>query len=255
MLRIGGVPEHFNLPWKLHHGNFTWQEIPGGTGKMAEMLENQELDIAIMLTEGAVKAIYQGLQATIGGLYVESPLIWGVHTGSNVKYPDQHHYLISRHGSGSHLMAFLWMEQCGLDRQKVEFTVCDNIKGALEQMKHSTALFLWEKFMTSPYVSNGQINRIGEIPTPWPCFTYVISNRVLEKLDEIRKLFEEVYLIADELMQNREALASRVAADYQIQEHNAIAWSKAIKWADPFQPYSRIINEVKITLQNLGITD
>ena len=60
IVRIAGVPEHFNLPWHMaiEEGAFEdrgidleWTEVPEGTGKMCQLLENQETDLAIILTK------------------------------------------------------------------------------------------------------------------------------------------------------------------------------------------------------------
>jgi len=60
-IRIGGVPEHFNLPWRLaiEEGAFTtlglnveWIDFPGGTGAIMKALDAGEVDIATPLTEG-----------------------------------------------------------------------------------------------------------------------------------------------------------------------------------------------------------
>jgi sulfonate transport system substrate-binding protein len=91
-LRIGGVPEHFNLPWQLaaEHDIFTsqgielsWTFYAGGTGAMTKALSNGELDIAILLTEGFVSAASQGLKARIAKVYIETPLVWGIYSGAN----------------------------------------------------------------------------------------------------------------------------------------------------------------------------
>ena len=53
-LRIGGVPEHFNLPWhvSLQVRRFeplgvdvTWRDYAGGSGAMAKALRDGELDL------------------------------------------------------------------------------------------------------------------------------------------------------------------------------------------------------------------
>ena len=86
--KIGGVPEHFNLPWRLaiEDGDFQkngvelhWADMSGGTGQMIKGLQTGSLDIAVLLTEGITKAILQGLDASIIAIYVQSPLSWGVH--------------------------------------------------------------------------------------------------------------------------------------------------------------------------------
>ena len=81
-LKIGGVPEHFNLPWRLaiEEGKFSeiglelhWSDMTGGTGQMIKGLDIGSLDIAVLLTEGITKAILDGLPAKIIQVYVNSP--------------------------------------------------------------------------------------------------------------------------------------------------------------------------------------
>ena len=53
-IRVGGVPEHFNLPWHLamENGLFEkegieveWTVFKGGTGQMTKALRNDEIDV------------------------------------------------------------------------------------------------------------------------------------------------------------------------------------------------------------------
>jgi len=89
--RIGGVPEHFNFPWYygIEMGYFDaagfeleWADYPGGTGAMSNALKNNEIDMALLLTEGAIREICLGANFKIVKTYVETPLIWGIHTSS-----------------------------------------------------------------------------------------------------------------------------------------------------------------------------
>jgi sulfonate transport system substrate-binding protein len=54
-VRVGGVPEHFNLAWHLaiesnqFKSEIEWHDIPGGTGAMCKALRDNKLDIAIAL--------------------------------------------------------------------------------------------------------------------------------------------------------------------------------------------------------------
>ena len=123
-LVVGGVPEHFNLPWLLamQEGAFAscgvevvWREFPDGTGPMMRAVEAGEVDVALVLTEGAVAHI--GREGTTGiiGTWVESPLVWGVHSSSNASlspnFPHDARVGISRRGSGSHLMPLVHARQ------------------------------------------------------------------------------------------------------------------------------------------------
>ena len=94
-IKIAGVPEHFNLPWHLciDNGEFKaiginleWTDVPEGTGKICQMLRDGATDIAVILSEGIVKDILSGNPSKIVQVYVESPLIWGIHVSANSKY-------------------------------------------------------------------------------------------------------------------------------------------------------------------------
>ena len=82
-LKIGGVPEHFNLPWRLSIEErlfnsigleLHWSDMTGGTGQMIKGLQTGSIDIAVLLTEGITKSILEGLDAKIVNIYVQTPL-------------------------------------------------------------------------------------------------------------------------------------------------------------------------------------
>ena len=172
VLKVGGVPEHFNAPWHLTIGEMKaagegpaveWTTVHGGTGAMASMLKSGELDAAMMLTEGAVAAITKegGEGLCIWGQYVASPLTWGIHTGSKnagrFKTADDLKgsvIAISRFGSGSHLMAYVDAQQRGWDTSALKFEVVGSLEGsrkALAEGGSAGDVWLWEKVR---YINN-----------------------------------------------------------------------------------------------------
>ncbi|MFN8276328.1 MAG: ABC transporter substrate-binding protein [Chitinophagales bacterium] len=187
MIRItlGGVPEHFNLPLELalEAGWFTevgldvqWTYYPGGTGAMTRALGEGALDMAILLTEGFVAAAAQGLPAVLVKTWVESPLVWGIYSGAHSathsiydRTPKQ--YAISRHGSGSHLMALIHAAQRGEVPAPEQFTVVNSIECAVASLTAGqTQVFYWEQLMTQQYVAGKQLKNIGSFQAPWSGF-------------------------------------------------------------------------------------
>jgi ABC-type nitrate/sulfonate/bicarbonate transport system substrate-binding protein len=90
-IRVGGVPEHFNSPWHIAaaSGAFAaagieveWTEFPGGSGAMSKALDSDECDVCIMLTEALYAHIAKGGTQKMLGVYVESPLCWGIHVSA-----------------------------------------------------------------------------------------------------------------------------------------------------------------------------
>ena len=199
-LKIAGVPEHFNLPWQLsiEKGEFIaneidlqWTNVPEGTGKLCQMLRNGETDIAVILTEGIIKDLIAGNPSKIVQIYVESPLIWGIHVAANSKYKtlsdlENTKAAISRLGSGSQLMAYINANNQDWNNDSLHFEIINTIDGAVEAITNGTAdYFMWELFMTKPLVDKGIFRRIGDCPTPWPCFVIAVRNEILEKHPEI----------------------------------------------------------------------
>lgn len=203
-LKIAGVPEHFNLPWQLAIENnifhevgidLQWTDVPEGTGKLCQMLRDGSTDIAVILTEGIIKDIVNGNNSKIIQIYVESPLIWGIHVGADSKYStlsdlENTKVAISRYGSGSELMAYVNADQQGWDKNSLTFKVVNTIDGAVTALTNGAAdYFMWEHFMTKPLVDKGIFRRVGDCPTPWPSFVIAVREDVLqENPDEIKKL-------------------------------------------------------------------
>lgn len=207
-IRIGGVPEHFNLPWHLamEEKDFEkeglkieWTDFPGGTGDLNTALRNKEIDVAVILTEGIIKDIIAGNPSKIVQTYVQSPLIWGIHVAEGSKYhslKDLEHtkVAISRNGSGSQLMAYVNAKNEGWNLSDVKFEIVGNIDGAVSALQDNTAqYFMWEHFTTKPLVDNGTFRRVADCPTPWPCFVIAVRNEILESNEiEIEKLINVI---------------------------------------------------------------
>jgi ABC-type nitrate/sulfonate/bicarbonate transport system substrate-binding protein len=207
-LKIAGVPEHFNLPWQLAIENkkfeevgidLQWTDIPEGTGKLCQMLRDGSTDIAVILTEGIIKDIVKGNNSKLVQIYVESPLIWGIHVAANSKYKtladlENTKVAISRFGSGSELMAYVNADQQGWDKNNLTFEVVNTLDGAVTALTNGTAdYFMWEHFMTKPLVDKGIFRRVADCPTPWPSFVIAVREVILqENPEEIKKLLEVI---------------------------------------------------------------
>jgi ABC-type nitrate/sulfonate/bicarbonate transport system substrate-binding protein len=243
MLRIGGVPEHFNLPWHLAleaaaSGGVQaqWQDFPDGSGAMAEALSEQRLDAAMLLTEGAVAGIARGGNFKIVSLYTESPLLWGIHVPASSRFRAVAdiagaRYAISRRGSGSHLMAFVHARERGWPLD-LELVLVRNLEGAVEAFATGTAdVFFWEKFMTKPLVDDGRFRRVGDFTAPWPAFVVCASDAALARHGPaLRELLAAVLERAATFAASPSA-AGQVAARYGLEPGDAADWLAATRWA------------------------
>ncbi len=244
-LKIGGVPEHFNLPWKLaiEEGKFLdmglqlhWSDMTGGTGQMIRGLETGSIDVAVLLTEGITKAILQGLNAKILGVYVVSPLNWGIHvpvtsTIQNASDVDNQTFAISRYGSGSHLMAYVMADEQGWDISKMKFNVIGDIYGGLWALEHNEAqAFLWERYTTHPFVEQGKCRYVGDVVKPWPCFVIAVRNEVAEQYsDLLHEMFQVVNEKALEVKNNPES-AEMIAWRYNLKLDQVKSWLAETDW-------------------------
>jgi hypothetical protein len=214
----------------------TWTDYKGGTGAMCADIHAQQLDIALLLTEGAVADAIKNNQLKIHSVYVSSPLIWGLHTAadrSEVARQDfkNTRFAISRFGSGSHLMALVDRNQQTLPLENVSWVEVKNIDGAVESLsKHESDVFLWEKFMTAPYtINNGPLKRFAECPTPWPCFVFAVSKHSSVDTETVAKIQHCLTLAIDWIL-NQKDVAALLANKYHIQHQDAAEWLTTIQW-------------------------
>lgn len=245
-VNVGGVPEHFNLAWHLaiESGMFAemgvqvnWVDVPGGTGAMCKQLRNNELDIAIALTEGVVSDIIADNPSKIVQFYVNSPLRWGIFVNAKsdiyeLSQMQGKKYAISRFQSGSHLMAFVNAANHQLQLQPTDFEVVGNLDGARKALASNEAqLFLWEKFTTKPYVDNGEFRMIGECNTPWPCFVVAATNQFIQAHETILNSILDVVNLHCTLLKNNAEAPHLIAKRYGIQEQDAAQWFKELEYA------------------------
>ena len=245
-LRIGGVPEHFNLPWQLAAQarrfeplglDVVWRDYPGGSGAMAKAVRDGELDAALLLTEGAVAAVADGVPLAIVSLYTDSPLLWGLHVPAASAFRavaelDGARCAISRVGSGSHLMAFVHARAQGWSVERLRFVTVGNLDGAVAAFAAGQAdVFFWEKFMTKPLVDAGKFRRVGEFTAPWPAFVVCAAS----SLDAAQRaaLASVVGIVLDEArtLHTRVDAAHLIAARYGLTSADAGEWLKSTRWS------------------------
>ncbi|MBI1837711.1 MAG: ABC transporter substrate-binding protein [Flavobacteriia bacterium] len=244
-LKVGGVPEHFNLPWRLaiEEGLFHniglsihWSDMTGGTGQMVRGLESGSLDVAILLTEGITKAILEGLNCKIIQVYVQTPLHWGVHVPfkseiKNIQDLKGKTYAISRMGSGSHLMSYVMADQAGWNTNNLKFNVIGDVYGGLWALENNEAqAFLWEKYTTHPFTEQQKCRYIDEVVTPWPCFVIAVRNEVYELHKEaIDSMCNLVNLKATEVKNSKETI-DIISWRYNLKKEQVEKWLSETEW-------------------------
>lgn len=245
-VRIGGVPEHFNYPWyiglktkafKNKGVDLRWIDCPGGTGEMTQALKENKIDMAVVLTEGIVKAIAERNPSKIIQTYVQTPLVWGVHVAANSDFVKRSELkgktaAISRMGSGSHLMAYIQAQELNWDeKQDLNFKIVKNLEGGVKSLSKGEAdYFLWEKYTTKPLVDCGIFRRIGQCPTPWPCFVIAAQDRFIDKQSTTLKSVLEIINSITKEFKTIPDIDKTIAKRYKQKLEDVQAWLKQTQW-------------------------
>jgi sulfonate transport system substrate-binding protein len=244
-LNIGGVPEHFNLPWRLsiEEGKFRdigldlhWSDMSGGTGQMIRGLETGSIDVAVLLTEGITKAILQGLDAVVLQVYVISPLHWGIHVPQSseiteVAQLEGRKFAISREGSGSQLMAYILADREGWRTDNLQFNVIGDVYGGLWALqKNEAQAFLWEKYTTNPFVEQQKCRYIGDVVTPWPCFVIAARKEIAHRhADLLKEMCAVVSRKAEEVKKMKDT-AELISWRYNLRLDQVKKWLRETDW-------------------------
>lgn len=267
-VNIGGVPEHFNLAWylTLKNGeykqegiNLRWKDYFGGTGQMCKALRDKEIDLAVILTEGIIKDIIEGNKCKIVQVFVDSPLVWGIHVANNSRFKTIDDIkgtraAISRYGSGSHLMAYVNAQNNNWDIDNdLNFEVVKNLDGAVEQLQQGNAdYFMWEKFTTKPLVDDGIFRRIDDCPTPWPCFVIAVREYFIIEEREILKTILEIINATTAEFKNIPSIDKTIANRYNQKLEDVQEWLSITEWSQS-QITEEIIEKVQNQLLMLNI--
>jgi len=266
-IKIGGVTEHFNLPWNLAVEqnkfskagvNLDWKFFPGGTGVMTEALKTGELDLAILLTEGFISAVAKGLRAKIVKEYITSPLGWGIFTGAKSQFHSVYNrlpkkYAISKLGSGSHLMAMIHAEQRGEKIKPEDLIEVRSIDGGIESLtKNETQIFYWEKYMTKAHVESGVVRMIGEFSAPWSSMLVIASDEALKtKRDEISKVLEVINEESAAFASSPQSV-QLLCERFKLSEADAYTWLLSTFWSSDYSVRLLGLENAKQALMKIG---
>ncbi|NNC69476.1 MAG: ABC transporter substrate-binding protein [Flavobacteriaceae bacterium] len=272
-LTIGGVPEHFNLPWhlaieskKFHQKGIDlhWETFHGGTGAMCQALRDGSIDGAIILTEGIIKDIINGNPSKIVKVYVESPLLWGIHVAANSTIQSiddlrNARIAISRFGSGSQLMAIVNAYNNGFDINNLNYEIVNNLAGGIKALTQGEAdYFMWEHFTTKPYVDKGIFRRIDSVKTPWPCFVLAVRDDVLQ---HDKKAIKTVIKVINKQLKDfknpleTEGLDQLLADRYEQKIEDIRAWISITKWNREKSVSKKLINQIQNKLVRFSVIE
>jgi ABC-type nitrate/sulfonate/bicarbonate transport system substrate-binding protein len=224
------------------------------------MLRDGETDIAILLSEGIVKDINAGNPSKIVQVYVESPLIWGIHVAANSKFKtlsdlENKKVAISRLGSGSQLMAYVNASNQGWNTENLQFEIVNTIDGAVESLtKGESDYFMWERFMTKPLVDKGILRRIADCPTPWPCFVIAVREDFLKKYPNAISQILEIINLTTREFKEIPSIDKTLASKYHQKTEDIQEWLRLTEWSQKSLT-ENMLNKIQNQLFELKIID
>jgi len=246
IIRLGGVPEHFNMPIQLaiEEGLFNnkgidvqWVEFPDGTGAMNKALRDGKIDMAIILTEGIIRDIANGNPSKIIQNYVSSPLRWGIHVDAKSTYEtiddlQGKRVAISRMGSGSHVMAYVQAHEKGWDTSSLDLVEIGTVDKAIKALAEERAdYFMWEHFTTKPLVDQGIFKRLGDFPTPWSSFVIAATNKFVEQNNQVIPSFLKVLNAVTAQFKSVNNIEKTIAENYSQQLEDVEKWLSITEWS------------------------
>ncbi|KAF9000681.1 hypothetical protein BDQ17DRAFT_1400450 [Cyathus striatus] len=265
-LRVGYVREHFSSPLlqyaKADSGK-TFNLVECGTGQLISRLTNDEIDIAIALTDPLITGIANGSKAyKLVGSYVSTPLNWAVITGNDSKYKQisdlQGTTLgISRYGSGSYTMAYVMALQQGWPIDSLQFQVNNDIRGLIDSVNdRSTSAFMWEWFTTKPFMDAGDVRFIGSVPTPWPSWM-IAANLDRAAKDELKTFLADlstyVRVFNSEEKRAKENVAF-IEAEFGYPKTDIQAWLNTVGYPENCRSISqKVVTDTLSILEKAGV--
>ncbi len=271
VLRVGGVDEPFNLPWirAFNAGAFNdlnvevvFSSYAGGTGALVEALDAGTIDLATVLTEGGVTAIGNGSGIRLHSAWTTSALRWGIHVAAKAKETKVSElkgkrFAISRHGSGSELMAYELADQQGWKLNDNKFVVVGGVDGAAAALpKRKAHIFLWERFVTAPLVKQGIFKRVGEIPTPWPAFYTAARPGLLDNdADLVDEVVRRTLLHGATLAADTDVTIDEIVDRYGMTKRHARTWLSDVAWPTAVGIDENVLSSVTDRMVELGRID
>jgi len=135
----------------------------------------------------------------------------------------------------------------------LEFEIVNTIDGAVEALSNGTAdYFMWERFMTKPLVDKGIFRRIGDCPTPWPCFVIAVRNEVLEKHPNVIAQILEIINAKTSEFKGIPNIDKTLAENFNQKIEDIQEWLSLTEWSQ--SPLSeKVLNKIQNQLFDLKI--
>jgi hypothetical protein len=95
---------------------------------------------------------------------------------------------------------------------------------------------MWERFMTKPFVDEGELRALGHLYSPWHCFGLVARRSWLREgsnRELLHEILDRVLLNASAFLEERETSVQDINAHFDINLEDAVAWIDRVRFAAP----------------------
>jgi len=114
----------------------------------------------------------------------------------------------------------------------LDFTIVKNLEGAIQHLTNGSAdYFLWEKFTTKPLVDNHTFRRLGDCPSPWPCFVIAVREEFLKVHTNHLKTILNIINTTTSLFKDIPSIDITIANRYNQQLDDVKQWLNLTHWS------------------------
>ena len=152
-------------------------------------------------------------------------------------------------------MAYVQAQNNHWDTRTLEFEVINNLDGAVTALTNGSAdYFMWEHFTTKPLVDNGTFRRLGDCPTPWPCFVIAATDHFISTQKSILGHILEVINLYTEEFKYIPSIDRNLSNAYKQQLEDIREWLSITEWSQSQMEGKSLIG-VQEQLMVLGLID
>ena len=153
-------------------------------------------------------------------------------------------------------MAFVHAQQRGWNPQALKLVLIGDLNGARRAFRQGEAdAFMWERAMTQPLVDQGEFRRVGEYPTPWPCFVIAARREVIEQQPQALRKMVDIITKAGQAFKHNPDATQMVINRFGIKPADAQAWLAHTQWTNGEPLSTDVIQRVGQTLLELQVIE
>ena len=130
-------------------------------------------------------------------------------------------------------MAYVNAKNNDWDLEKdLKFEVIKNLDGAVKGLTEEDAdYFMWEKFTTKPLVDDGTFRRIGNCPSPWPCFVIAVRQEFIDNNEDDLKVILDIINNTTADFKSIPSIDKTIANRYEQELEDVKEWLSLTEWS------------------------